>query len=135
MQADIVSAPDQESILVVEGEILARMIIADYLRKCGYRVLEAASGEQALAILKDTRIKIDVVLSDLQMPGARDGFTLSQWIKANRPDIEVVLTGSVQQSADAAGKLCDDGPLPKPYHPQIVVDRIRRLRARKSSKH
>lgn len=129
MQADILSVPDQESVLVVEGEVLARMIIADYLRKCGYKVLEAASGEQAIAILSDTQIKIDVVLSDLQMTGAIDGFALSQWIKANRPEIEVVLTGSVQQSADAAGKLCDDGPLPKPYHPQTVVNRIRRLRA------
>lgn len=134
MQADILSDPGQENVLVVEGDVLARMIIADYLRRCGYKVLEAGSGEQAIAMLSDAHIKVDVVLLDLQMSGAVDGFALSRWIKANRPEIEVILTGSVQQSADAAGKLCDDGPLPKPYHPQIVVDRIRRLRGHKQPK-
>ena len=118
-----------ETILVVEDEVLVRMVIADYLRECGYKVIEAASGDEALQILQRRDIAVDVVFSDVEMPGGMDGFALSTWIRQNRPGLDVILTGSVPRAADAAAELCDSGPLPKPYHPQTVIARIRRMMA------
>jgi hypothetical protein len=58
-----------------------------------------------------------------------DGFGLAQWTRANRPGLEIVLTGGVPRAVNAAANLCEEGPLPKPYEPQSLLDRIRRLLA------
>jgi CheY-like chemotaxis protein len=130
------SPPATETVLVVEDEVLVRVVIAEYLRDCGFKVVEAASADEALAVLKHAALKIDVVFSNIEMPGSLDGFALAQWIRANRPDTEVILAGSPARAANAAGELCEEGPhLAKPYEPQAVLDRIRRLLAgRKSPK-
>lgn len=119
----------QQTILVVEDEILIRMVIADYLRHCGYAVIEASSGDEAVHLLRHREIAVDLVFSDIEMPGKIDGFALSQWVKENRPDLDVLLAGTPSKAADTAADLCESGPLPKPYDSQIVVDRIRRLLA------
>lgn len=121
-------------VLVVEDEILVRMVIADYLRSCGYRVIEAASADEAMIILQHKEFEVDVVFSDIEMPGSMDGFELSKWLRANRPTVDVILAGSVQRATDAAADLCDEGPLPKPYEPQAAADRIRQLMALRSAR-
>lgn len=121
-------------VLVVEDEILIRMVIADYLRSCGYRVIEAASADEAMIILQHKELEVDVVFSDIEMPGSMDGFQLSKWLRANRPNVDVVLAGSVARAADAAADLCDSGPVPKPYEPQIAADRIKQLMALRSAR-
>ncbi|MFC3675338.1 response regulator transcription factor [Ferrovibrio xuzhouensis] len=120
------------TILVVEDEILIRLVIADYLRGCGYKVYEASSGDEAMILLQQGELKIDLVFTDTEMPGRIDGFALARWLRANRPEVEVILVGSPAKATDTASDLCDDGPLPKPYHPQVVIDRIRRLLASRS---
>jgi CheY-like chemotaxis protein len=123
----------QETILVVEDEVFARMVISEYLRHCGYKVIEAASADEALTILKHTEIKIDVLFTVVQLPGSVDGFGLATWVRKNRPDLDVVLTGTLPGAVKSAAELCDDGPLPKPYEPRLVADRIRRLRAARAA--
>jgi CheY-like chemotaxis protein len=54
------------------------MPIAQYLRDCGYRVLEAASVDEAMTILQKSDTHIDVVLSDVEMPGPMNGFGFAQ---------------------------------------------------------
>src|ERR1700722_4542544 len=103
------------------------MAISEYLRSCGYKVIEAASGDEALVVLQHPEIRVDVVFSDIEMPGATDGFALARWIRANRPALDVILVGSPPRAADAAAELCESGPYPKPYEPQVLVDHIRRL--------
>lgn len=116
-------------ILVVEDEILVRMVIADYLRECGYRVIEAGNAAEALTVLQ-TSEPVDVVFSDVQMPGEMDGFGLARWIRDNQPRVKVLLTSGNARAAEVAGDLCGQGPLEaKPYHPQTVLDRIKRLLA------
>lgn len=120
---------DIGTILVVEDEILIRLVIADYLRGCGYKVYEASSGDEAMILLQQGDLKIDLVFTDIEMPGSIDGFALSRWLREHGPEIGVILVGSPAKAADTAADLCEDGPLPKPYHPQMVIDRIRRLLA------
>jgi CheY-like chemotaxis protein len=129
-----VSPHELQVVLVVEDEVLIRMVISDYLRDCGYKVIEATSADEAMIILQQVDIAVDVVFSDVEMPGSMDGFQLSKWLRANRPGIDVILTGSVPRAADAAAELCDQGPLPKPYQPQTVVDRIKQLMALRSAR-
>jgi DNA-binding response OmpR family regulator len=117
--------------LVVEDEVLIRLVIADYLRECGYRVHEAASADEAIVVLESRDVSVDIVFSDVIMPGRMDGFGLARWVRANRPQIDIVLTSGIDRSAEVAGMLCRGGPLlEKPYEPQKVVDRIKQLLAR-----
>jgi CheY-like chemotaxis protein len=118
------------TILVVEPDILVRMVIADYLRDCGYKVVEGVNADDVLAVL-DAGRKIDVILAEVQLAGSVDGFGLAREIRENHPDIDVILTSGATRAADKAGDLCDDGPLEKPYHPREVVRRINDLRERR----
>jgi CheY-like chemotaxis protein len=128
------STAKADTVLVVEDEVLLRLVIADYLRDCGFRVIEAADADEAIVVLKQPQLAVDVVFSDIEMPGSMDGFGLAQWTRSNRPGVEVILTGSVPRAVNAAATLCEsEGPVPKPYEPQTVHHRIRRLLAARSN--
>jgi CheY-like chemotaxis protein len=119
-----------EAVLVVEDDVLVRLVIAAYLRDCGYRVFEAANGDEAIKLLARDEASIGVVLTDVEMPGQTDGFALAQWIRRERPGVELVIAGTPARAADAAGDLCEEGPQrAKPYEPSLALDRIRRLLA------
>nr|WP_202049853.1 response regulator [Microvirga mediterraneensis] len=119
------------TVLVVEDEVLIRLVIADYLRECGYRVHEAVNAEEAVSILQSPEVSVDVVFSDVEMPGSMDGFGLARWIRTNKPGTEVILTSGAERSADIAATLCEAGPLlKKPYPSKDVVDRIKQLTAK-----
>jgi len=122
-----------ETVLVVESDVLLRIVICEYLRHCGYRVIEAVNSDEALTLLQEPTVVTDIVLTAIKLPGSLDGFALGQWIRQNRPGIDLVLAGNAVRAADAAANLCETGPtLSRPYDPQLVVDRIRRLRAMRS---
>jgi len=124
------STAGAETVLVVDDEVLIRMVISEYLRDCGYKVIEAANADEAILLLQQEELTIDVVFTDIEMPGSMDGWGLSRWIRANRQGLHVILVGSPAHAANAAGELCESGPmLSKPYEPQAVLDRIKRLLA------
>lgn len=127
MPAAGIATSIQETVLVVEDEVHVRMTISQYLRDCGYKVIEAANADEAMIVLQVPDIPLDVVFCDVEMPGSMDGFALAQWIRTHRPGLEVMLTGNVKRAVSAATELCEEGPLGKPYEPQVVADRIRRL--------
>ena len=118
------------TIFVVDPDILVRMVIADYLRECGYRVVEGVNADDVLAVLEAGR-KIDVILTEVQLAGSVDGFELARQICENHPDIDVILTSGVRRAADKAGNLCNDGPVEKPYQSHEIVRRINILRERR----
>jgi DNA-binding response OmpR family regulator len=118
------------TVLVLDGDVLVRMPVCQYLRDCGYRVLEAASADEAAVILEDTDIHIDAVLADMEVLGRIDGFAFAQWARAVRPGVDIVLAATAERVTHAAGELCEHGPiLKKPYDPKIVLDRIKTLLA------
>jgi CheY-like chemotaxis protein len=117
------------TVLIVADEVLIRMAVADYLRECGYNVVEASDAHEAIEVMTSD-VAVDVAFSDIAMPGSLDGFGLAQWIRRERPDIKVVLSAGVARSARAAGELCEDGPtLAKPYDHADLERRIRALLA------
>jgi DNA-binding NtrC family response regulator len=124
----------EETILVVEDDVLVRMPIAQYLRDCGYKVIEAVNADEAMTVLLHRETVVDVVFSDIEMPGSVDGFGLAKWVREHRPGLDIVLAGTVPRSVEAAKELCNDGPVPKPYDAQSVHDHIRRLLAARKTK-
>jgi DNA-binding response OmpR family regulator len=117
------------TLLLLEQEEIVRASLAEYLRSCGYRVLEARSAAEALTILQESSENIRVVLS-----GAQNGFRLSGWLKANRPKVKLVLAATPERAAQAAAGLCDAGPHGKrPYDPQLLAQKIRAHLARGGS--
>ena len=109
------------TILLVEDEALIRIDLADYLRAAGFQnVLEAGNGDQALAML-GANSAITLVISDVRMPGATDGVALAGWLRANRPDVKVVLvSGHLPTVQPGAADLLVE----KPVQPQSLITRI-----------
>ncbi|HVJ52327.1 MAG TPA: response regulator [Aliidongia sp.] len=120
---------NKPAILIVDSDILVRHPLAEYLRECGYHVLEASTAAEARTFIADAEVSIDAVLADVAGPG-EGGFALASWIRANHPHIEIALAGTLDKAAQKAGDLCREGPtLTKPYDHQFILDHIRRLLA------
>jgi DNA-binding NtrC family response regulator len=116
-----------QTILIVEDDVLIRMPIAQYLRDCGYKVIEAVDADEAMTVLSNRETPVHIVFSGIEMPGAIDGFGLAKWIRDQRRGTDVILAGTVPRSVDAAKQLCEANPGPKPY--ESVHHQIRRLLA------
>lgn len=122
------SEQQTDCVLVVDGDVLIRHAIADYLRHCGYLVIEAASTNEALVVLSERTVGIGFVICDAEAPGEKNAFELRAWALRERPELPVSLAGSIEAATNKAADLCDSGPhLRRPYDPQSVADYIRRL--------
>ena len=112
------------SILVVEDDLIVRMTIAEYLRDEGYDVIEAGTADEALAVLqKGTHV--DVVFTDVRMPGSIDGCELARQVRVHWPNLPVILTSGYSEELLTARSVCEDIVVPKPYRPQAIVTTIR----------
>lgn len=88
------------AILVVDDEDAVNRLVSRYLTHLGYRVLKACSGEEALAIVRSRRPRIDLVLSDVVMPGM-DGVALAERLLARCPGPSVILmTGQLPEEVE-----------------------------------
>ncbi len=94
--------PSTATVLVVEDEIFVREPIAEYLRECGYQVLEAADAREAILLI-DSVGSVDVVFSDVRMPGDMDGIALAQWLRTHHPEVSVLLTSGYFAARNGAG--------------------------------
>jgi DNA-binding NtrC family response regulator len=106
------------AILVVDDELLIRMMLTEHLIRQGYKVLEAASGDEAVEVVA-SGVRIDVVLSDVRMPGKRDGLGLLEFVRAHRPDLPTILCSGTLTAETAVARGAADF-VPKPFTlPQI----------------
>jgi DNA-binding NtrC family response regulator len=111
-------------VLIVEDEILIRLLLADALRQADCDVIEAANAEEALAVLHTSRDP-DVLVTDVRMPGSIDGFELAAYVRRTKPGLKVIIT-SGHAGPNGAIDLADVF-LPKPYDLAAIVGRIRTL--------
>jgi CheY-like chemotaxis protein len=107
----------------VEDEVIVRMGLAEQLRNAGYVVLEASNADEALDLLRNSRVQ--VVLSDIRMPGSLDGVELARAIRAQHPEIKIMLASG--QSFSASHWWDHDGFFPKPYDARRLVEHIKHL--------
>jgi CheY-like chemotaxis protein len=118
------------AVLVVEDDVLVRTVVAAYLRECGFDVVEAGSADEAIRVL-EAGIKVDIVFSDVNMPGGMDGFALAKWVRRERPGLKIILTTGAGRMAKEAGALCEHGPIvAKPYDHADLERQLRALLAR-----
>jgi DNA-binding NtrC family response regulator len=114
------------TILIVEDETLIRIMLSDYLQECGFAVLEAANADEAVTLIERDVSGIDLIFSDVRMPGTMDGFGLAKWVRENRPSLPVILTSGDIGKANLAQDLCANGLfLAKPYELDLIAEKIR----------
>jgi len=126
----------QPIILVVEDDVLLRLSTADQLRDGGFHVIEAASGDEARAVL-EAGVEADIVFSDVNMPGVLDGVGLAQWLAEHRADVPVVIASGLQDVLRSAQTSCPHVKafVLKPYDVDALIKRfgaILALRAKHS---
>lgn len=116
-----------ETILLVEDEVIIRLGLAEFLRECGFTVYEAGMASDALSVLQ-TGPLVDLVITDVRMPGEMDGFALARWIRTYVPRVKVILTSGVVTHAPEG----DVVRLIKPYTRERMLSVIRSVLAERS---
>lgn len=108
--------PGGRVVLLVEDEAPVRAFAARALQLRGFRVLEASSAEEALAILADPEVRVDVFVTDVMMPGM-DGPSWVRQALDDRPDVRVIFVSGFAE--DQVDRACSRIPgatfLPKPF--------------------
>lgn len=121
MAAETGKAVDEASeplVLLVEDEPLIRLATADALRFSGFRVVEAANGDEAVALLR-SGVRPHIVFTDVRMPGETDGLTLLSFVAENAPFARVFVTSAhlTPDEAARAGLF-----IQKPYPAERVAE-------------
>ena len=113
------------TILLTDDEAGVRLPLRRILEDSGYRVLEAGGGEEALAIADELNEPIDLLLTDVVMPGM-SGDELARRVTGSRPAVKVLfMSGYSQEAVMTHGQLvAGSGFLPKPFSAADLVDRV-----------
>jgi nitrogen-specific signal transduction histidine kinase/ActR/RegA family two-component response regulator len=121
-----------ETILLVEDDPSLRALAVHMLESCGYTVLEASSGADALEITRPQKVHIHLLLTDVVMPGM-SGRVLAEQILAENPHIVVLyISGYTGQTVGAHGVLAEGSYfLPKPFTREALARKIREVLNRK----
>jgi DNA-binding NtrC family response regulator len=113
------------TVLVVEDETLVRMFASDFLDEAGFKVFEAVNADEAVAVLQ-ARPDIQVVVTDVELPGSMNGFELAKVIRERWPGVGVIVNSGRRRPAP--DELPEDIPfITKPYLPETIVALIRRM--------
>ena len=108
-------------VLIVENDVLLRLVTASNLRDAGFEVIEAANPAEALRVLD--RIPVDVLFSDIDMPGNMDGLALAQWVHRSHADTRIILTSGAARTPGDVKEYASF--LPKPYAEKDVERLLR----------
>jgi len=115
-------------ILFVEDDALIREFVVEALREEGYDVIHAANGEEALAWFG--RRGVDVLVTDVKLPGSVDGWQIAERCREHDPKIPVIYATGFSPVAPrpVSGSLI----LPKPYRPEDIVGAVRQVASNQS---
>ena len=117
----------RETILLVEDEPALRELVATILKGYHYRVLEAETGVQALKVWDEHHGKVDLLLTDMVMPGGVSGAELAQQLRGRKSDLRVIYSSGY--SSEIVGQNLSENDaifLPKPYRPPQLALRVRK---------
>jgi len=114
-------------LLLVEDEVLIRYPAAEYFRDHEFRVLEAGNAREALIYLQTRSMHINVMISDVKMPGDMDGIQLADWTRDHCPHVRILLVSgwSGRTIADHGHELIE-----KPYVFDQLLAKVRKALAR-----
>ena len=117
----------KQTILLVEDEEPLRKPLRKVLEFNGYAVIEADSGSAALEIWTTQKPEVDLLLTDIRMPGSLNGYDLAEMLWRDQPNLKVVFSTGQKNELLAKGfPLREDfNFLQKPYDPQQLLTVIR----------
>ena len=118
------SAIAAKTILVVEDDVLIRLAVADDLMAAGFRVVQAANAYEALKVL-ESKIALDLVFTDIRMPGSLDGLALAARIRQRWSYLRIVVASGDLPSVPPAALA--DAFLPKPCDSSTILSCINQL--------
>jgi CheY-like chemotaxis protein len=118
----------QPTVLLVEDEVLISRLVADRLSGRGFAVHAIATGDEALQYIGDGG-EVDVLFTDVNLPGAIDGAELAQRARQLRPDLPIVYASGRYGSCDIGPLVPRSVFLTKPYDPADVCALLERLTA------
>ncbi|MCY1079309.1 response regulator [Archangium lansingense] len=129
--AEVVTGPIEggtETILVVEDDPEVRATVVELLTELGYRVLKASDGQSALAVIQ-SGMPMDLLFTDVVMPGPVRSPELARQAKAILPDLEVLFTSGYTENAIVHGGRLDPGVslLSKPYRREDLARKLRHM--------
>ena len=112
-------------VLVVEDELLPRMLAVEIVEEAGFVALEACDADEAVALL-ESRPDISVLFTDINMPGSMDGLKLAHAVRDRWPPIKIlVASGQVRpRQTDLPTNSCFVG---KPYRTAAIVEELHSL--------
>ena len=116
------------TVLLVEDEDAVRLFGARALRNKGYRVLEASNGEGALDVINGSALPIDLIISDIVMPGM-DGRTLVQLVRHEIPNVKVILMSGYAEDMMADGSDASIHFLAKPFSLKGLAVKVKEVMA------
>ncbi|MGD9979331.1 MAG: response regulator transcription factor [Hyphomonadaceae bacterium] len=118
----------QPVVLLVEDEVLIRLATADHLRASGFKVVEAGTAAEAQELIL-AGLKVDVVFSDITMPGEIDGVGLAGWLQTIGATTPVVLASGVPRALESAKQACTNvrAIAAKPYDHDEIAAQIRAI--------
>jgi PAS domain S-box-containing protein len=118
---------NEETVLVVEDNSSLRTVVVKQLEVIGLRVLEAENAQVALEVLKHEP-RVDLVFTDVVLPGNMDGYALAGAIKENYPNLKIVMTSGFPGMRFNETELANGLPLlSKPYRKQDLVRMVREV--------
>ena len=111
-------------MLVVDDEPAIRGVVYEFLTESGLNPVAAENADQAVTMIRGGTA-IDLVFSDVRMPGSMDGYGLARWILENRPELPVILVTGDLGKVNAAAGLLGVETFAKPYDFDAAVKKIR----------
>ncbi len=118
----------QATVLLVEDEALISRLVADRLSGCGFAVHAAATGDEALQYIGEGG-EVDVLLTDVNLPGSIDGAELAQRARQMRPDLPIVYASGRYGACDFGTLVPRSVFVAKPYDPADICVLLERLTA------
>lgn len=114
-------------VLVADDELRIRRLLGDFLKREGYKVIEAEDGEQAIDIIFESKVKFDLVILDVMMP-KYDGWFVLERIREFATIPVIMLTARSDEYDQLKGfKLGADDYVTKPFSPSVLIARIKNL--------
>jgi PAS domain S-box-containing protein len=126
--ATLAADGDGEVVLVIDDEPTIRMLVAEVLAESGYVVIEAPDGPAGLRVL-ESNTRIDLLITDVGLPGGMNGRQVADAARLTRPDLKVLfITGYAENAVIGRGRL-DNGMfvLTKPFQMEVLAGRIREI--------
>jgi CheY-like chemotaxis protein len=116
-----------ETILLVEDEPAVLTLARGILQRLGYQVFPAPSGDDAAAVWQEHREKVDLLLTDMVLPGNLNGQALAEQLRREKPGLKVLYTSgySIDVVAPGLSARRDFVFLQKPYHPEALAQTVR----------